>query len=40
MRKTIADHMIDVLKENKRDGVWYGNLDEIHDCARRSGMYD
>lgn len=40
MRKTIAQHMADILRENCRDSVWYGDLDEIHECARRAGMYD
>jgi hypothetical protein len=40
MKKSIAENMADVLIESNRDSVWYGDLDEIHACARRSGMYD
>lgn len=38
--KSIADHMADVLREHGRTNVWYGDLDEIHECARRAGLYD
>ncbi|QWU14272.1 hypothetical protein SAMN04487895_101569 [Paenibacillus sophorae] len=40
MKKTIAEHMYDILIENGRNSVWYGDLDEIHECANRAGMYD
>jgi hypothetical protein len=39
-KKTVAEHMADILREQGRSSVWYGDLDEIHECARRSGMYD
>ena len=39
-RKTIAEHMMDIMKENDISIVWYGSLDEIHQCAVRSGMYE
>jgi len=40
VKKTIAEHMADILREHDRDTVWYGDLDEIHECARRAGMYN
>ncbi|QIK56369.1 hypothetical protein G7059_00165 [Erysipelothrix sp. HDW6A] len=40
MKYTIAEHMRDILIENNTNTVWYGCLDEIHECAVRSGMYD
>lgn len=39
-RKTIAEHMRDILIENDEKIVWYGSLNQIHECAKRSGMYD
>ncbi len=39
-RKTIAEHMRDILLEKGYESVSYGDLDEIHECAERSGMYD
>lgn len=32
--------MADILRENNSAMVWYGSLDYIHECARRSGMYN
>jgi hypothetical protein len=40
VRKSIAEHMRDILIENGRTSVWYGDLDEIHECAKRAGMYE
>lgn len=40
MKKTIAEHMKDILIEKERDAVSYGDLNEIHECAERSGMKD
>lgn len=47
MTKTIAEHMRDILLEEAREinyhgtlVAWYGSLDTIEECARRSGMYD
>jgi len=37
---TIAEHMSDILQEENRQSVWYGDLDEIHECARRAGLYN
>ena len=37
---TIAEHMKDILLERGYNSVSYGDLDEIHECANRSGMYD
>lgn len=39
MKKTIAEHMRDILIERDIENVWYGSLDEIHECAERVGMY-
>ncbi len=44
-RKTIAEHMADILTEqsilleSKIACVGYGDLDQIHECAERAGMY-
>lgn len=38
MKKTIAEHMIDVLNENNLKGVWMGSPDLIHECADRAGV--
>lgn len=40
MKKSIAEHMKDILEENEEDVVWYGSLDRIHECATRAGMYE
>ncbi|MFD0587669.1 hypothetical protein ACFQZE_06615 [Paenibacillus sp. GCM10027627] len=40
MKKTIAHHMIDILKENERSSVWYGDIEEIDECAKRAGLYE
>jgi len=40
MKKSIADHMIDIMIEKEIDIVWYGDLENIHECAERSGMYN
>lgn len=40
MKKTIAEHMVDILEEKEETVVWYGSLDEIHECAERAGMYE
>lgn len=37
--KTIAEHMVDVMAEQNRSSIWFGDLDLIHECANRSGMY-
>jgi hypothetical protein len=39
-KKSIAEHMADILREKGRRTVWYGDLDEIHQCALRAGMYE
>lgn len=36
----IAEHMRDILIERNESIVWYGDLHNIHDCAKRSGMYE
>lgn len=36
--KTIADHMVDVLKENKCSCVWMGDCDLIEECASRANV--
>lgn len=38
MRKTIADNMIDVLKQHQRINVWYGDIELIEECAKLSGV--
>ena len=40
MKKNIAEHMRDIMLEKGINIVWYGGLDEIHECARRVGMYE
>lgn len=37
--RPIAEHMKDIMLERKIRSVGYGSLDEIHECARRSGMH-
>lgn len=37
-KKTIAEHMIDVLTENNLAGVWMGSPDLIHECADRANV--
>jgi hypothetical protein len=37
---SIADHMLEIMREQGFDIVWYGDLGRIEECARRSGMYD
>lgn len=37
--KSIAEHMKDILMERGMTHIWYGDLDEIHECAKRAGMY-
>lgn len=39
-RKSIADHMLDILNENEETIVWYGSLNYIHKCAERAGLYE
>lgn len=38
--KTIAENMRDILIERGYNSVAYGDLDDIHECAERSGMYE
>lgn len=40
MKKTIAEHMKDILIEQGIEVVWYGSLENIHECAKRAGMYE
>lgn len=37
-KKTIAEHMVDVLNENNLTGVWMGSPDLIHECADRANV--
>lgn len=37
-RKTIAEHVIEVMTEHQCRIIWYGNLDLIHEIAGRAGM--
>lgn len=37
---TVAEYMVQILRERGRTHVWYGDLDAIHECAVRSGMYE
>lgn len=32
--------MKDILMEQEVDIVWYGSLENIHECAKRVGMYE
>ncbi len=38
MKKTIAENMYDIMIEQEFEIVWYGNLDIIEECARRSNI--
>lgn len=37
-KKTIAEHMADVLTENNYTLVWMGDCDLIEECASRANM--
>ena len=36
--KTIAEHMRDILTEKEYESVSFGDLNEIEECTKRSGM--
>lgn len=36
--ETIAMTMYKILKESNRKTVWYGDVDIIEDCAKKSGV--
>ena len=38
MKKTIAEHMIDIMIENEVEAVGYGDLSLLGECAKRSEM--
>ena len=38
-KKTIAEHMRDILIEREYNSVSTGDLVDIEECAKRSGMY-
>lgn len=40
MKKTIAGHMADILREENMRAVWCGDIVQIHECAVRAGIYD
>lgn len=37
-RKTIAENMRDIMLEQSLNVVWYGDIELIHECAKRSQM--
>lgn len=37
---TIAEHMRNILIERGYESVSFGDVDEIEECAKRSGMYN
>ena len=37
---TIAEHMKDILIEKGYPSVSFGDLNIIHECAKRAGVYD
>lgn len=36
--KSIAENMKDILLENGQKSVWYGDIDIINECAKRSNL--
>jgi len=40
MKKTIAEHMADILREENMRAVWFGDIVQIHECAVRAGIYE
>lgn len=36
MKTTIAQNMIEIMKQHNRTTVWYGDLDLIEECAKKS----
>ena len=39
-KKTIAEHMVDIMNEEGIDIIGYGDLDLLHECADRSGVHN
>lgn len=38
MRQTIAQNMLKIMKQKNLSCVWYGDLDIIEECAKKSGV--
>ena len=36
MKTTIAQNMIEIMKQHNRTTIWYGDLDLIEECAKKS----
>jgi len=38
MKKTIAQNMFEIMKQNNITLIWYGDIDIIEKCAKQSGV--
>ena len=36
MKKRIAENMVEIMKQHNRNNIWYGDIDLIEECARKS----
>lgn len=36
MKKTIAQNMIEIMNQHNRTNIWYGDIDLIEKCAKKS----
>ena len=36
MTKTIAENMVEIMKQHNRTNIWYGDIDLIEECAKKS----
>lgn len=36
MKKTIAENMVEVMKQHNRTNIWYGDIELIEECAEKS----
>jgi hypothetical protein len=36
MKKTISENMIEIMKQHNRTHIWYGDIDLIEECAKKS----
>lgn len=38
MKKTIAQNMIEIMKQYNRSSIWYGDIPLIEECAKKSDI--
>lgn len=36
MKKPIAENMAEIMKQHNRTYIWYGDIDLIEECAKKS----